>query len=121
MTFIAERIGFYAEDAYDFNDDGLLSQPLGYWNFDGIAPGVTDGLSSDISIGYEKVKAVATAPFSSDDIEQRFKDLESKRYFLITNSHFVQYRSAQKKGGDFVAYSEIGYEAITPVVFEFKK
>ncbi|HSX69882.1 MAG TPA: DUF6402 family protein [Pseudomonas sp.] len=121
VTFIAERIGFYAEDAYDFNDSGLLSQPLGYWNFDGIAPSVTNSLGNDANIGYEKAKAVVTAPFTGEDIEQRFKDLERKRYFLITNSHFVQYRSTQKKGGDFVVYSEIGYEAIAPVVFEFKK
>ncbi|PTS84854.1 hypothetical protein DBR00_03385 [Pseudomonas sp. HMWF032] len=121
VTFIAERIGFYAEDAYDFNDEGLLSQPLGYWNFDGIAEGVTDSLSNNANIDYEKAKAIATAPFTGEDVEQSFKDLESKRYFLITNSHFVKYRSTQKKGGDFVVYSNIGYETITPVVFEFKK
>lgn len=121
VTFAAERIGFYAEDAYDFNDDRLFSQLLGFWNFDGIAPGMTDGLSNYASIDYQKAAAVAAAPFNGDDIEQRFKDLESKRYFLITNSQFVQYRSAKKKGGDFVVYSEIGYEPITPVVFEFRK
>lgn len=121
VTFIAERIGFYAEDAYDFNDEGLLSQPLGFWNFDGIAPGVADSLGNDANIRYEKAKAVVTAPFTGEDIEQRFKDLESKRYFLITNSDFVEYRSTQKKGGDFVVYSEIGYETISPVAFEFKK
>lgn len=121
VTFIAERIGFYVEDAYDFNDEGLLSQPLGYWNFDGIADGLTDSLSSNANIDYEKAKVVATAPFTGDDVEQRFKDLESKRYFLISNSHFVKYRSMHKKGGDFVVYSDIGYETITPVTFEFKK
>ncbi|KAE8240405.1 hypothetical protein A4X03_0g8533 [Tilletia caries] len=121
VTFIAERIGFYAEDAYDFNDEGLLSQPLGYWNFDGIAQGVADSLSNNANIGYEKVKVVVTAPFTDDDVEQRFKDLESKRYFLITNSDFVAYRSRHRKGGDFVVYSNIGYETITPIAFEFAK
>ncbi|MFH6599713.1 DUF6402 family protein [Ectopseudomonas khazarica] len=121
VVFIAERIGFYAEDAYDFNDEGVFSQPLGYWNFDGIAEGVVDGLSNNANIEYEKAKAVATAPFTGDDVEQRFKDLESKRYFLIANSHFVKYRSLKNKGGDFVVYSNIGYEAIAPVTFEFKK
>jgi hypothetical protein len=121
VTFIAERIGFYAEDAYDFNDEGPLSQPLGYWNFDGIAQGVADGLSNNANIGYEQVKAVVTAPFTGDDVEQRFKDLESKRYFLITNSDFVAYRSRHRKGGDFVVYSNIGYETITPIAFEFMK
>ncbi|MGL4318462.1 MAG: DUF6402 family protein [Pseudomonas sp.] len=121
VTFIAERIGFYAEDAYDFNDEGLLSQPLGFWNFDGIAPSVTNSVSNNANIDYEKAKVVATAPFTGEDIAQRFKDLESKRYFFITNSDFVQYRSTHKKGGDFVVYSDIGYEIITPVSFEFKK
>jgi hypothetical protein len=78
-------------------------------------------IGNNASIDYEKAKAVATAPFTGDDIEQRFKDLESKRYFLITNSDFVKYRSMHKKGGDFVVYSDIGYETITPVTFEFKK
>jgi hypothetical protein len=121
VTFIVDRIGFYAEDAYDFNDEGLISQPLGYWNFDGIADGVADSISNNANIDYEKAKVIATAPFTGEDIEQSFKDLESKRYFLIYNHHFVNYRSKHKKGGDFVVYSDIGYENITPVAFEFKK
>lgn len=31
------RLGFYIEDTYDFVDDGSLSQPLGYWGFDGVS------------------------------------------------------------------------------------
>lgn len=121
LDFIAERIGFYVEDAYDFNDEGLFSQPLGYWNFDGIANSVSDGVSHNAKLEYEKAKAVITSIVTDDDSEQRFKDLESKRYFLVTNNDFVKYRTLHKKGGDFVVYSDIGYESIAPFVFEFKK
>ncbi|WP_446730903.1 DUF6402 family protein, partial [Pseudomonas sp. SST3] len=39
ILFRPRTLLFYAEDNYDFNDDGsVFSQPLGFWNFDGIAP-----------------------------------------------------------------------------------
>jgi hypothetical protein len=79
-----EEVGLYVRDTYDFlnvDDDQLL----GYWNWNGvIRPGPVDFLAHPDYI-----------------------DRNKERYFKVTNGTFNQYRSQQKKGGDFLIFSTV--------------
>lgn len=121
IIFIAEKLGFYVEDAYDFNDEGMIGQPLGYWSFDGIAPSIPHALMTNRGIDQAQSGLAWQTMFGNERAESKHRDLEGKRYFLITNSHFVKYRNTYHKGGDFRVYSDVLYEAIQPVTFEIKK
>ena len=121
IIFVANKLGFYVEDAYDFNDEGMISQPLGYWRFDGIAPSAPHAIMTNSGIDQAQSGLAWQTMFGSERAEARYKDLQGKRYFLITNSHFVKYRETYLKGGDFRVYSDVLYEAIQPTTFEITK
>jgi len=53
---------------------------------------------------------------SAEDSQAMFKEIESSRYFYITNSHFVKYRSEFGKGGDFQVLSDIQYKTVAPTI-----
>ncbi len=122
MEFVASRLGFYAEDTYDLNDgDDFISQPLGYWNFDGAA-GVVDADAQNIAIDQETAGIAQSSIFvMSKASAQRFVEAANKRYFFIQNNHFVEYRKRYSKGGGFRIFSDIFYEAITPFCVEVAK
>lgn len=113
IQLFADRIGFYVEDAYDFNDapNDKFSQPLGYWNFDGIA---NPAYATAANAGMSQMKSdVASNPFlDPQDAQKMFKELDESRYFYISNSHFMKYRSEFGKGGDFQVLSDIQYESV---------
>ena len=117
IQLFVERIGFYAEDAYDFNDapDDNFSQPLGFWNFDGIA---NPAYAATANAGAAQMKSdIASNPYiSAEDSQAMFREIESSRYFYITNSHFVKYRTEFKKGGDFQVLSDIKYQNVPVTV-----
>lgn len=122
IEFVASRLGFYAEDTYDFNDgDDFISQPLGYWNFDGVA-GVVDANAQNIAIDQETAGIAQSSIFGmSKASEQRFIEAANKRYFFTQNKHFVEYRKRYSKSGDFRIVSDIFYEAIVPFSIEVAK
>lgn len=113
IQLFADRIGFYVEDAYDFNDapDDNFSQPLGYWNFDGIA---NPAYATAANAGMAQMKSdMASNPFvDPQDAQKMFKELDESRYFYISNSHFVKYRAEFGKGGDFQVLSDVQYESV---------
>lgn len=117
VQIFVNRIGFYAEDAYDFNDspDDTISQPLGYWNFDGIANPVYANVAN---VGMAQVQAdMGANPFVSPEGSQKmYKELQESRYFYISNAHFVKYRSTFHKGGDFRVFSDVLYQPVAQVV-----
>lgn len=117
IQLFVSRIGFYAEDAYDFNDspDDNFSQPLGFWNFDGIA---NPAYAAAANAGMAQMKSdISSNPYiSAEDSQAMFKEIESSRYFYITNSHFVKYRSEFGKGGDFQVLSDIQYKTVAPTI-----
>lgn len=116
ISFLVNRLGYYIDDSYDFSDVGnRFSQPLGYWNYDGVADPVTSNGSNFFSaIG--KAEMARTAAMRGEDAQAIFKDIDGKRYHLIQNSDFAEYRSTHGKGGDFTVYSDILYENVTPPV-----
>ncbi|HCJ30665.1 MAG TPA: hypothetical protein DHV63_15570 [Pseudomonas sp.] len=51
IMFRPRTLLFCAEDNYDFNDDGsVFSQPLGFWNFDGIAPSLLEATAHNAGV-----------------------------------------------------------------------
>lgn len=119
IVFVADRLGYYVEDNYDFNDgDDFISQPLGYWNFDGVA-GVVEANAQNIAIDQETAGIMQSSIFGmSETSEKRFVEMANKRFFFIQNKHFVEYRKLHGKGGDFKLFSDIFYESIAPVSIE---
>ncbi|KIF64214.1 MULTISPECIES: DUF6402 family protein [Pseudomonas] len=116
ISFLVNRLGYYIDDSYDFSDVGTrFSQPLGYWNYDGVDDPVTSNGSNFLSaIG--KAEMARTAAMRGEDVQAAFKDIDGKRYHLIQNSDFIEYREKHGKGGDFTVYSDVLYESVTPPV-----
>lgn len=119
IQLLVDRIGFYVEDSYDFNDspDDSFSQPLGYWNFDGIA---NPAIANAANISAQQAKTnIASNPFlDPQDSQKMYKELDEARYFYITNSHFVKYRAQFNKGGDFQVFSDVLYEAVPLAIID---
>jgi len=117
IQLFVDRIGIYVEDAYDFVDSAGFkpSQPLGYWNFEGIADPVS---ANAANIGMQQMQSdMARNPFASDDSANKmYKELAEARYYYITNSSFERYRSEHGKGGDFQVFSDVLYENVPLVV-----
>ncbi|OLU28717.1 hypothetical protein BVH03_12125 [Pseudomonas sp. PA15(2017)] len=122
IVFVADRLGYYVEDNYDFSDgDDFVSQPLGYWNFDGVA-GVIEANAQNMAINEEMAAIGRSSIFgASDAVQKQFVEASNRRYFLIQNKHFVAYRKQFSKGGDFKLFSDIFYETIAPVSIELVK
>lgn len=118
ISFLVNRLGFYIDDSYDFSDVGSrFSQPLGYWNYDGVADPVT-GTGYNILSALGKAEMADAAAMRGEDPQAVFKDMDGKRYHLIQNSDFAEYRTKYGKGGDFTVYSDILYEDVTPTLIE---
>lgn len=116
ISFLVNRLGYYIDDSYDFSDVGnRFSQPLGYWNYDGVADPVTSNGYNFLS-AMGKAEMARTAAMRGEDVQALFKDVDGKRYHLIQNSDFAEYRLIHGKGGDFTVYSDILYEDVTPPV-----
>jgi hypothetical protein len=82
-----DEVGIYLRDTYDFND-GLISQPLGYWGFNGVQRGLQ--LRWDIEID----ETYADAGAVPDD-----------RVYAVQNEDFRRYRDKYRRGGDFIICS----------------
>lgn len=117
IQLFVDRIGIYVEDAYDFVDSPGFkpSQPLGYWNFDGIADPVS---ANAANIGMQQMQRdMAGNPFATgESASKMYKELAEARYYYITNSSFEKYRSDHGKGGDFQIFSDVLYESVPLVV-----
>ncbi|MDF2399715.1 hypothetical protein GWQ44_29610 [Pseudomonas sp. 3MA1] len=116
VQLLVNRIGFYVEDAYDFNDapNSLFSQPLGFWNFDGIEAALAANVAN-IGLAEEQVALAMRAPGDAA-ADRMYKEIAEARYFYINNSHFVAYRRKTGKGGDFQVFSDVLYESVPLVV-----
>jgi hypothetical protein len=100
---VIDEVGIYLRDTYDFNDDSLwLSQPLGYWGFQGVERGF--GFRWDV------------------EVKTRYSDpdpaLEQRKY-EVQNDDFRRWRRRYGRGGDFVIYSDVRRERLPrPLVLE---
>nr|WP_231502254.1 DUF6402 family protein [Paracidovorax avenae] len=81
---------FYLRDSYDFNDDSLLSQPLGFWGPHGVKRFPRSAL--DIPLAEQWMYADA--------------DEASSQSYLVQNRHFRQWRALHGRGGDFMIVSD---------------
>lgn len=116
VQLLVSRIGFYVEDAYDFNDapSSFFSQPLGFWNFDGIEGPFA---ANAANVGLAEAQGAVTMQGPGDAASDRmYKEIAEARYFYIKNSHFVAYRRKTGKGGDFQVFSDVLYEHVPLVV-----
>ncbi|POA34902.1 MULTISPECIES: DUF6402 family protein [unclassified Pseudomonas] len=123
ITLIPERIGFYVEDSYDFNDGWFEpSQALGYWNFDGLETSFKKGFSqnSDVRMKQNSIAFQARGGLSPEQA-QEMNALEHKHYMFVQNGDFRDYRKSSGKGGDFRVYSDILYENVSAAPIEFPK
>ncbi|MDA8455880.1 DUF6402 family protein [Acidovorax sp. GBBC 3334] len=77
-----DELAFYLRDAYDFNDDSFLSQPLGFWGPRGVKR--TPRSALDIPIDEQWMYANA--------------DEASHQSYLVQNRHFRQWRALHGLG-----------------------
>lgn len=112
INFTAQRLGFYIEDSYDFNDgDDWISQPLGFWSFDGMARSAAEAALTNTGVDQSSIDIAQASIFGmSEEMQKAYVDLNNSRYFLVQNSHFIKYREKHHKGGDFRIFSDIHYE-----------
>jgi hypothetical protein len=114
IDFFPERLGFYIDDSYDFSDSWFpVSQPLGFWNFNGLALGAGNALLTNAGIDGQAYAAQKASILSrGTSAEKKFYELEGQRYFLVQNDDFQNYRIKKNAGGDFKVYSNIYYMPI---------
>jgi hypothetical protein len=85
-----DEVGIYLRDTYDFNDDhmSLISQPLGYWGFQGV--------SRKFQLRWDV------------EIDERYAEVvPPDRLYAVQNDDFRRYRNVYGRGGDFVIYSDV--------------
>lgn len=85
-----DELGFYLRDAYDFNDDSFVSQPLGFWGFKGVE---RFHLGRDVLMDEQWVYDEADSARAS--------------YYLVQNAHFRKWRAHHGLGGDFMVLSDV--------------
>jgi hypothetical protein len=115
FTLSPERLCFYIDDTYDFIDDPYYpSQPLGFWNFNGLALSVAKAELSNIGVA-DELQGLATRSMliKGSELDQQYADIAAQRYFLIKNKNFKAYRDQYYKGGDFKIFSDFHYEAVS--------
>lgn len=129
IIFTPSKIGFYIEDAYDFNDGvALFSQILGCWNFDKLVTDPVEGVKANAKLAAEMNSVMAESAYKRVTGEQtsqqreeavrRYRELEGKHYMLVQNRDFRDYRDVNKKGGDFRVYSDVLYESVSVAPIE---
>lgn len=103
-AIVIDELGFYLRDSYEFNDDSFVSQPLGFWSFNGVER--NPQLALDV-------------PTNTQWIYGNSVELRSQRY-LVQNKHFRQWRIEQGYGGDFMILSDVHRVRLaTPVRIEW--
>ncbi|MBI3898437.1 MAG: hypothetical protein HY308_09095 [Gammaproteobacteria bacterium] len=79
-----------------------MSQPLGFWGFQGAQRGVQ--LRWDVEI---------------DELYADKDEVPADRVYAVQNDDFRRYREKYGRGGDFVIYSDVLRERLpTPLVLE---
>ncbi|WP_024645394.1 DUF6402 family protein [Pseudomonas syringae] len=132
ITFMPVRVGFYIEDAYDFNDGvALFSQILGFWNFDKLVVDPVEGAKANAKLSAEMAATAADSKYQKITGQQtsagkeaaarRYRELQGRYYMLVQNSDFRDYRELKKKGSDFRVYSDILYESVSTTSIEILK
>ncbi|WP_026432837.1 DUF6402 family protein [Paracidovorax oryzae] len=91
VSIAIDELAFYLRDSYDFNDDSLLSQPLGFWGPLGVKRSPRSAM--DIPLGEQWMYADA--------------DGAGRQSYLVQNRHFRQWRALHGRGGDFMVVSDV--------------
>lgn len=91
VAIAINELAFYLRDAYDFNDDSFLSQPLGFWGPGGVES--TPRSALDIPLDEQWIYANA--------------DEAARQSYLVQNKHFRQWRALHGRGGDFMIVSDV--------------
>ncbi|GKT23529.1 hypothetical protein AVHM3334_11925 [Acidovorax sp. SUPP3334] len=91
VAIAVNELAFYLRDAYDFNDDSFLSQPLGFWGPGGVER--TPRSAMDIPLDEQWMYADA--------------DEAGRQSYLVQNKHFRQWRALHGRGGDFMIVSDV--------------
>jgi hypothetical protein len=117
---VLDEVGLYLRDTYDFVDSfpGLasrtfFSQPLGFWNADGVSRQSTVGsllrevhTSARYQPPPERPGAAAAAP-ARCTLNPRGAGNPQGAQYRVQNNHFDEYRRTHRRGGDFVVYSDV--------------
>ena len=95
-VFVIDGLGISLRDAYDFNDSGVISQPLGIWN-------------SERCLGKAESALYLSSPAAT--IAYTVAGFEP-----VSNATFRNWRGGKGRGGDFLIYSDV--EWVIPSVAE---
>jgi hypothetical protein len=97
FVFNVEKLGVYLRDTYEFNDEGLISQPLGVWS-------KTRCLSKAETAAYYAERGARTSQPALRFLPAIYAGFET-----VSNSDFADWRSKSGQGGDFVIYSDVSW------------
>ncbi|MDF7675142.1 DUF6402 family protein [Neisseriaceae bacterium ESL0693] len=104
QVFFVEQQGFYIKDTYDFVNDGEF---LGLWSKTrGVA-----GKASSLAWYINLLKTGNGIDFSVSTLPQ-YPDLSD--YVPVYNEDFSKWRNKYHKGGDFIVFSDVFWQAPPP-------
>lgn len=97
-VFVVDKLGVYLRDTYDFNDDGVLSQPLGVWSKDRC-------LSKTEMANFYSDKLSRLNPVTW--LVSRLVPPPYPGFEAVDNRSVRAWRESTGKGGDYVIYSDV--------------
>ncbi|GKS89424.1 MULTISPECIES: DUF6402 family protein [unclassified Acidovorax] len=88
-----DELGFYLRDSYDFSDGdrAFLSQPLGFWGYDGVS----------------RVNPPGGQVLISEQWSHESEGKARGHTYLVQNEDFRKWRAKHGRGGDFIVLSDV--------------
>lgn len=119
VRIAVDQIGVYIRDTYDFVDSTLISQPLGFWNSQGVTRDRTAGnLLFDVET-HQRYTPGAQREAQACTASRGSAGSPPGATYRVQNKHFAEYRGTHQMGGDFVLYSDVKVERLrVPVTIE---
>lgn len=120
VRIVVDQIGIYIRDTYDFVDDRLISQPLGFWNSQGVTGDRTAGnLWFDVETRQRYAPRNAGQAAPACTAAQGSAGSPPGATYRVQNKHFAEYRGTHRMGGDFIVFSDVKVERLrVPVTLE---
>jgi hypothetical protein len=120
VRILVDQIGIYIRDTYDFVDDRLISQPLGFWNSQGVTRDRTAGnLWFDVETRQRYAPGNRGQAAPECTATQGSAGSPPGATYRVQNKHFSEYRGTHRMGGDFIVFSDVKVERLrVPVTIE---
>lgn len=119
VRIVVDQLGIYIRDTYDFVDDRLISQVLGFWNSQGVTrDGTAGNLWFDVDTS-RKYAPGAAREGQACTAAQGSAGSPPGATYRVQNKHFAEYRGTHRMGGDYIVFSDVKVERLrVPVTLE---